>query len=228
MDAVVQVSDKTRLDASLSFVAKGSSDITLVEIKPSDTDSFIDITGDDGTAENWYLDWAYATAGEQTVSLRITTDGSPVTITKTITVLTEAEDGLLSSDEDIKALEHDIMSFLPRGKNSFKYMHRKAQTLILDYLNKNGYYDSDGAMLTKEALVQKEEYRTWSKFMVLRLIFFDQSNQPDDIYDVKSKYYRELEESARQRVQLPIDTDGDGEVESQENIRFDSIEVRMR
>jgi hypothetical protein len=221
-DKVVQAGDKTRLDATRSFIAKGSEDITLVEIEPEEDAGFIDITGD--SSEDWFLDWAYATEGEKTVTVRITTDGDPVALEKEILVLTEEEDSLLSTDQDLIALESDLMKYLPEGKNSFIYVHRKAQSLILDYLDKNGFKDINKDRLTKEAFVQKEPFNSWSKFMSLRLIFFDMSNQPDDHWMEKSKEYLKLEEAARTRVSVPLDLDGDGEIsETEKNTRFDSI-----
>lgn len=222
-DSVVQVSDMIRLDASKSFVSKGSADVTLIEISPESGADYVDVTGSE--SEDWYLDWAYATEGEKTVTVRITTDGDPISFTKTLTVVTEATDNLLSSDEDLIALESDVMKFLPSGKNSFKYLHRKAQGLILEYLNKTGHFDDDGDRLLKTAIVETEEFRAWSKYLVLKLIFFDASNQVDDIYWEKAIDYKSLEENARKRVKLPLDTDGDGEVSEAEVKRFDSIRI---
>lgn len=222
-DSVVQVSDMIRLDATRSFVSKGSEDVTLVEISPESGADFINVTGT--SSDDWFLDWAYATNGEKTVTVRITTDGDPITFSKALTVLTEAEDNLLSTDDDLIALESDVMKFIPLGKNSFKYIHRKAQGLILEYLDRNGYFDDDKNRLTKSAFVDKEEFRAWSKYLSLRLIFFDASNQPDDIYWEKAMDYKALEETARKRVRLPLDTDGDGTIQDDEKPRFDSIRI---
>lgn len=222
LEPVVQVSDKTRLDASLSFAGKGET-ITLVEIQPEAGEDFYDVTGT--SSKDWYLDWAYATDGTKTVTVRITTDGAPVTFSKTLSVITAATDALLSSDSDIISLESDVMEYLPEGKSSYNYVHRKALVLILEYLNRAGYKDDAGSPLTKVALVEKEAFQAWSKFMALRLIFFDLSNQVDDVFWKKAEYYRTLEESARNRAELPLDTDGDGVVSEVEKVSTGSIRM---
>ena len=66
-ESIVQVDDKTRLDASKSF--SNSADITLVEIDPDGTGTFYDITNVDG----WYLDMVYGVEGDKTITLRINT-----------------------------------------------------------------------------------------------------------------------------------------------------------
>jgi hypothetical protein len=94
IESVVQVADKTRLDTTRSFVAKGSSEIQSVEINPNfdadldhdaegNDENFIDVTGE--AATDWYLDWAYTRDvsedseddGSRFVAVRITRDGGP-------------------------------------------------------------------------------------------------------------------------------------------------------
>lgn len=225
LEPLVQVSDKTRLDASRSFIAKGDSAITLVEIEPDTGVGYVDVTGDG--SKDWYLDWAYSTEGTKTVTVRITTDGDPVTLTKTLGVLTESSEKLLSKDADIISLESDVMSYLPEGFSSYNYVHRKALGLILEYLDRQGYKDDAGAPLTKDALVEKEAFNAWSKFMALRLIYFDLSNQVDDIFWKKAEYYRTLEESARNRAEIPLDTNGDTVIDESERNTMGSIRMRV-
>ena len=81
-DPVVQVNDKIRLKAIRSFVSKDEAAITLVEIEPVAGNGFIDVT--DADPNELFLDWSYATDGTAVVSLRITTDGAPVTVTKNL------------------------------------------------------------------------------------------------------------------------------------------------
>lgn len=226
VESVAQLADKVRLDATRSFVSKGDTDVAKVEIEPEADAGFIDVTGD--SSADWFLDWAYATKGTKTVTVRITTEGEPVTsaeATKNIKILDEAEDNLLSADEDLVSLESDVMHYLPEGRSSWKFMHRKAQSLIIEYLDRIGFTDSLGNRLTSSALVSTEEYRAWSKFLVLRLIYFDLSNQPEDNWWQKAKEYQKLEEAARGRVRLPIDLDGDG---APDQVLFDSIRINLR
>lgn len=224
-DSVVQVKDMIRLDARRSFVSKDEAAITAVEIEPEGAAGFVNVTG--SSSDDWYLDWAYSTEGDKTVTVRITTDGDPVTLSKTVSVVTEAEDALLSTDDDLIALETDIMNYLPDGKNSYKYIHRKAQSLILDYLDKAGYRDTKNERLTKAAIVDKEPFKTWSKYMALRLIFDDLWNSQEDVFYQKARMYQSLEADSRNRVEIPLDTDGDGSIDESEKIRFDTIGVKI-
>lgn len=207
---IVQVNDKTRIDCTDSFISKQEATITLVEIQPSADDDFIDVTGT--SSSDWYLDWQYATENTdgETITCRITTDGTPATSTSTIYVYSADTDKLLSTDQDLVRHEPDILKWLPQGKNSFKYMHRLAQDLILQWMDRNGFVDINGDKYTKSAMLDISEFTEWSKFLVLKLIFQGISNSVDDIFQKKSHEYESKEITARQRIVLRIDVSGDG------------------
>lgn len=211
-EAVVQVGDMTRIDVSRSFVSAGEAAISLIEIRPEASGSFFTVTA------NQYLDWAYETAGDKVVTVRVATDGSPASKTATISALSESDDNLFSSDADLKLHEHDIMQWLPQGRSSWKHVHRRAQALILAYLDKEGKTDIHGNKFTKAAFVDVSEGREWSTFLALRLIFEGLSNAVDDVFSQKAKRYESLEILHRDRVFLRIDVDGDGEVDVREGI----------
>ena len=203
-DPTVQVADRIRLDANQSFVSGEATSISLVRIKPSASDAFIDVTG------NRYLDWAYSTDGDKTVTVEVTTDGSPVTKDFTVSVVTEESDKLFSFDADLIAYESEIHRYLPAGRSSFKYVHRSAQDRILKYLDEHRVWDKDGNRLTKAAITDIEEVRDWSKFMVLMLINENNSNQVDDLFSEKAALYKSMMVAARNRAALRLDRDGDG------------------
>lgn len=220
-ETTVQEDDKTRIDATKSFVDKGENAITLVEIEPEAGNGFIDVTG--SSYKDWFLDWEYATAGTVTASVRITAGVSgPTTKTKDVVVVTEAADKLFSNDQDLKIHEHDILKHVPVGKNSFKYMHRRAQVLILDWLDRKGYTDTSGVKLTKAAVIDITEVKEWSTFLTLALIFADISNVPEDVFDQKAGLYTTKMLDARNRSILRLDFTGDGSVELGENVRVTS------
>ena len=219
-EVTVQENDKTRIDATKSFVDKGEAAITLVEIEPEAGAGFIDVTGT--SYKDWYLDYEFATAGTITSTVRITTDGAPTSRTQTIAVVTEAVDKLFSNDQDLKIHEHDILKYVPQGKSSFKYMHRRAQSLILDWLDRQGYTDTGGVKLGLDAVVDITEVKEWSTYLAISLIFADISNVPDDIFDKKVGIYTTRMLDARNRSVLRLDLTGDGNVEVGENIRVTS------
>lgn len=58
LEDVIQERDKTRLDATKSYAAGGST-LTQIEIKPSQSDDYVDVTSDTGDVDDHYLDWQY-------------------------------------------------------------------------------------------------------------------------------------------------------------------------
>ena len=225
LEKIIQTNDKTRLDGSTSYVSKDEAAVTLVEIEPEAASGFIDVTGT--TSEDWFLDWDYSGITRQVVvSIRITTDGAPTTHTETLEVITPVDDKLFSSDKDLRTHEPDILKYVVDGRNSFIDVHRRAQELIIAYLDENGYVDDQGDKLTKAAFIDIEEARQWSTFMSLRLIFSGISNAIDDIFADKAKDYQSSEVKARNRMPLRLDTDGDGDIDRHEGVSIRELDIR--
>lgn len=218
-DSIVQVNDQLRLNATRTFVSADEAAITLVEIEPEVGGGYIDVT------TNKYLEWAYTSDGAKVASLRVTTDGTPITTTLTITSITEVADALFSTDVDLRAIEPDIYLYLPEGKNSFNYLHREVQTQILEWLDEKNIKDTDGNALTKAALTSKDEFRRWSLYMVLERIFRDQSNAIDDVFSIKSANYKRLAEVARGRSSISLDRNGDGSKDSMYGFNMRNVSV---
>ncbi len=205
-EEIVAVGDKTRLDATASYLSGTSDSITKVEIQAESAGTWYDVTADK------YLDWAYATDGDKVPSVRVTsTTAGPTAVVGAISVLTVAADLLYSSDQKLKAHENGILKYLPEGRATFKHQHRRAQTLMLDWLAREGYTDRLNERLTKSALVVNEDVEGWATFMCLRLIMEDASNAIDDVFSEKAKRYKGLEVEARTRATLRLDLDGDGD-----------------
>jgi len=225
IEPIVQVNDKTRLSAVKSFADKSESAITKVEIDPDGSTGFIDVTG--ASSSDWYLDWQYSTdlGSPFSVSVRVTTAGAPVTYTKTITVLTEANDYLFSKDSDLVAFEPDILNYIPDGHSSFNFIHRRAQQLILDELDNMGLVDKNGNRFVAKDLIDVQEVKEWSVFKVLKIIFQGLSERVDDEFDQKMKQYESLEAGRKDRARLRIDFDKDGILDKFEEFEFSSIDV---
>lgn len=219
LEEIVQVGDKTRLDARKSYITPDEANVTLVEIEPDAGVGYINVTS------TKYLDWQYSTDGDKTVSLRVTTDGSPELLTATLPVITEADDKLFSTDSQLLPYEPNILKWVREGRNSFKDVHRAAQDRILKFLDENKFWDINGNPLTKDDVIDVSEFNDWSKFMVLKFIFEGLSNATDDIFHEKALRYREKEELARNRAIIRVDKDNDGIVESEEFQDLRSIEI---
>lgn len=223
-ERIIQVDDGLRLDATASFVSKDEAAITLVEIEPEAAAGFVDVTGSKNT--DWFLDWQYSGASRTVdFTVRVTTDGAPVTFTDQIEVITAEDDRLFSDDYDLLKHEEEILKWLPKGKNSFKYKHRQSQELIIEDFNERGVTDLDGEKLTKAAFLDIEEVRQWSKFMTLSLIYQDNSNVVGDIYSTKADEYMSQALTHKHRAFYRLDLDGDGELSLGERSPFRTVDV---
>jgi hypothetical protein len=219
---IVQVEDKLRLSASKSF--SNSGEITDVEIKPSGSDSFYSVFNMD--YDKWFLDWAYETEGDKTITVRVTDGSGSEEKDFTITVLSETDDALLSSDSDLFPYEPNIERYMPLGKSSFIYAHRAAQAKILGYLDEQRIWKDDGSRYTKEDLRDitgdefKEQFRLWSTFQTLLTIFESSQVSSDDVFEEKKQDYEMEMKIHRNRASLRLDGDSDGVVDEQpRNIR---------
>lgn len=217
-ETVMQVDDKLRLDATRSF-ANDSENITDVLIEPEAGNGFISVYNN-GNTSKWYLDWAYETDGFKDVSVKIVADSGDKTKTymAAINVLDEDTDALLSTDNDLYPYEPDILNYLPRGKNSYIYAHRKSQERILAYLDEQRIWKSDNSIYTKQDLVDlgselQDQFRQWSTFQTLLIIFESVQVSNADIFQEKKLEYENLMRQARNRSSLRLDQDGDGVID---------------
>lgn len=223
----VQVNDKTRLDATESFVSKDEAGITLVEIEPEAGSGFVDVTG--SSSSDWFLDWQYSGSSRTvTVTVRVTTDGSPVSHSETIEVLTVSDDNLYSDDRDLIASEPDILKWVPRGRSSFLNVHREAQKRIIEHFNNVGIWDNDNDRLTKDAIIDEKEVNDWSRFLTLSIIFQGISNDVEDVFSEKSIVYSRKAVQARDRSIIRIDQDGDGSVDEGERQNLTSLRLTRK
>lgn len=215
LEKTIQINDKTRLNATKSFISKGEAAITLIEIEPEAAAGFVDVTNAD--SDNYYLDWAYAGATRQVIaSVRITTDGAPVTTTETLEVITATDDALFSGDNDIIQYEKDIMNHIRPGRSSYLDKHREAQVRILSALDEKGIKDEDGDRLTKTDILDPTEILDWSKFIALAIIFGEISNAKDDIFNDKSNKYKKMANETKTRAFLRLDLNNDGILDDNE------------
>lgn len=228
LEQTVQINDKTRLNAVKSYVSKGESAITLVRIKPESTGSFVTVSASPVLAKDFYLDWQYTTSGVKTVTLEITTNGSPVTFTDTIEVVSASDDKLFSSDKDLMAIEPDVLKWIPVGRNSFLNVHRASQKLILDWLDSIRIWRTDGTKLTKADLSLTDDLKQLSIYTTLELIYMGISNKVDDVFLAKAKEYRSKAFEVKQRGRIQADFDGSGTLTAGEGADMRSFNLYRR
>lgn len=229
LETVLQVEDKTRLDASRSFVNNGEV-VTDVLIQPEASESFISVFNAD--SDKWYLDWAYIADGLKTVTVRVETDITPAGRTRSydVNVLISDVDSLFSGDSDLIPWETDILNYLPKGKNSYLYAHRKAQDIIIAYLDEQRIWKQDNSRITKEDIAAitndeiRKQFNQWSTFQTLLIIFESIQVSNNDIFEDKKNKYEALRNSARTRSALRLDLNGDNTID---NIPYDIRTLRM-
>lgn len=226
LEAKVQVSDRTRLSAIKTYASKDGPAIALVEIEPEAGNGFINVTG--SSAKDWFTDWEYATAGTKAVTLRLNNAGTPVTKAFSIDVLTAVDDRLFSADSDLIQEEPDILKYVKAGRNSYKDVHREAQTQILDLLNRKGYRTSAGGVITKTEVADISQVKEMSKYLVLKLIFSGVSNQVGDVFNLKSVFYDSKFETAIQRQIIGLDLNDDGNADVGEGVNLSSARMIRR
>ncbi len=210
-EIVVQENDKTRIEVSRSFANDES--ITMYEISVDGGTIWYDVTAD------MYLDWAFATAAVETITVRLTGSvSSPITDTKSIVVKTAAEDNLFSSDDDLVQHEDDILNYVREGRSTFLDKHRLAQKVILNELDKNQIWKDDNTRYVASDIVDIQEFAEWSKYLVLRLVYEAISNATDDVFSQKAARYRDEETHAKKRACLRLDSNGDGEIDNTEQV----------
>lgn len=229
-EPIVQVLDKTRISAVKTFISKDEAAITLVEIEPEASAGFIAVTGSAPiNSKNWFLDWAYATSGTKTITLRVTTNATPVTFTKTISVIAEADDKLWSNDSDLQVMEPDILGWVKQGRATFKDYHRMSQTRILEWLDNLKVWNIDGERFTKDTIdlaIALDDLKRISTYWCLELIFDGLYNKTDDVFKQKADAYRKTRrELCADRSRIRVDYDKSGTVDKGEE--FKMREVRL-
>lgn len=211
-EAVIQVDDKTRLDARKSFVTSNEAAITKIEIETHTADGFIDVTSDG------YLDYCYQTNGVKVVTVKVTNSNGFSTSSKSIQVNSELEDSLLSNDFDLLIYESGILQYVREGRNTFLDYHRRSKQMILEYLYAVNIVNSDGSKIIASQLTDLSEFKSWSVYNTLFLIYLGLKNTKDDIYHQKSKqYYSELIK-IRNKAILKIDFNKDGSTSDFESV----------
>lgn len=201
-ETIVQVGDKTRLDARKSF-ANGGDSITLLEIDAGDGAGFIDVTA------TKYLDTSYSTDADKIIEVRL---NSTEVGTFGIHVITEEDDNLFSEDYDLELHEPDILRYVRDGRNTYKDIHRRVQTLLIDWLDENRFWKNNQDRYTKDDLVDIQDFKESSIYWVLNLIFEGLSDKVDDKWSQKALMYKGKAFEARSRGTLRLDANGDGTI----------------
>jgi hypothetical protein len=218
-----QVDDKIRLNAGKSFYTPEETEFDEIEIEPYASAGFIDVTAAK------YLDYVYSSAGTKVVTVRVTNTEGTTSKSFDVVILTAVSDALFSNDDELKAHETNIIEFLPDGKSSWKFQHRRVQAMIMDEIARRGFRDVEGEKYTKADVVDVLEVREWATFKCLEVIMNGLSNAVDDVFSVKADKYMKLADAASKRAYLALDHSGDGTLSDAEKLLpFDKIKLERR
>lgn len=224
IEEIVQVNDLTRFEFGVVKTPdEGTTD--LIEVEPDTGVGFFDITTNTNRAGRYFLDYAYATDGVKTITLRVTIATVPITYGFSINAITAENDKLFSSDADLIVKEPEIMGFLRSGRYTYLDKHRDSQKIILDWLDRQRIYGKDGERLVADDIQNIEEIRTWSTYLTLENIYKGLKNETGDVFDDKAQQYS-LEvsaESMRKAIRIHQDIDGDGTKEEIEKKNIDTL-----
>lgn len=192
--------------ASFKFVLQGFK--VGAELLPSI--NVIEDTDADTSIETGVLEFGVKTVTVVATAVLVT---QVSTKTYAIKVISEADDGLFSSDGDLIAEEADILSWVSPGRATFKNVHRAVQNHIIDWCDQQGYTDVNGDKFTKAAFVRKDDIALWARYDALTKIYQGIQNSKDDVFKNKSKTYEALALAARNRMIIRLDVDGDKKVD---------------
>lgn len=228
-EQTVRVGDKTRLDATGCFKTPDLvDDFNEILINPDEAGDFDveDVT----IPKKWYLDWAYSAAGDFNVVVSASVGNDTETATATITVLAAADDVHLSTDQDLMAIDADIMKYVKNGRNSHLDVHREVTNKILDEIYKNKIVADDQTKLTIDEVVDVNELKEWAKYYALEMIYASISNVPEDIFDQKAKKYsaKKTENMNLSMNVLKLDYDKSGTLTTSEMADYRSSVVMKR
>jgi hypothetical protein len=205
-DNKVFTGDKLRIDASESFLAPG---LTFAATSHQ-------ISVDAGVT--WYnvsstkrVDWLFTTAGEKTISLKLTTTTpTTATFTKTVTVLDVTTAALFSNDSDLYKFEPEIDQYLPKKWSSWNLVHLQAQEWIIDWLDESRIYKYTGAKYVVADIMDVQQVKQLSIYKALEFIFEGNSNIVGDLFSIKRDKYKSLAAAKLTRSALNLDYDDDG------------------
>jgi hypothetical protein len=199
-DSFVFTGDKIRIDVSESFLTPDETFATVSH----------EVSIDAGVT--WFnvsskkiMDWIFSTAGNKTITARISSTTGSSTATTTISVIDITTAKLFSKDMDLYMYEQDIDAILPKRWSSWNVIHHAAQKWILDWLDEKRVVDQDGNKYTIDDFLDPQEVKQLSCYKALEFIYESNSNLSGDISSIKRDKYRALANEKASRAQLKLD-----------------------
>lgn len=139
---------------------------------------------------------------------------------------------VFSDDQDLERIVPCITdaNFL-QGQSSFILQHVSSRDEVVQRFRNRGVKkrrleDANFQLLLPWDLLDVHEVRQGAAFLTLSKIFFNLSDEPDDVWNQKSLFYRSEYEKQIEIAQASFDLDDDGEIdqgEEQKAIKFQKM-----
>lgn len=137
-----------------------------------------------------------------------------------------------SDDQDLIMEAPEVASYYPASTSSFILRHQAARDDIVQDIRNSGKYKvsyADGLFRNVDVwdLLDIDEIRVWSKYLVLSKIFENLSTVKDDVYWARSEGYKAKAGTASKLYYLTLDGDDDGVTDIEERLAttFGSISI---
>ena len=232
LDSKAQVGEKIRFTGFQSFITPNEPAISKVEFQADAAEPWITV-GDPLDKTTWFMDWVYTSVGNKVPSIRITSGTLPgVTATESgaIEIVLAADEKLFCSDESLLPQESDIILWLPEGRSTWNFIHRRVQQRIMEEIDKQRIFNVDGSKITLDQVLDVSQFRDWAIYMALAMIFQSISRSVDDIASEKMKYYesKQFEYMNFCMNLMRVDTNKDGVLTQEDEKGFRSTVMVKR
>ena len=128
---------------------------------------------------------------------------------------------VFADDNDLKSEDYGILNYRPKDEDgtqsqSHILSHVAAKEAILDKLNRDGKIKTDaesGSLVNLDEwdLLNVNQIRQAAKYKALSKIYFESSDNKEDVYWAKYEKYESMFEQAYQLYILSLDQNDDGE-----------------
>lgn len=120
--------------------------------------------------------------------------------------------------EDLKSEFWDVVDLLPENVTSPIGYLVNARNYIVQKLRTKGY-NAGGELLSPWDILNIEEVRQASTYYALHKIYFNNSDEPEDAYDLKSAYFKAEAEKIINSLAVSVDDNDNGLAEAPEVLR---------
>lgn len=158
------------------------------------------------------LCFSFNSDGQKTLTIDVLFKDTTIkTVIKNIEIITELNDIVFTSDDQLQIIDSNIHSHLPCGRLSYLYKIRQATKDILammaEYRIKNNGIDCSclceseiNKFVEASEIYSIDDVRQWANYYTLYLIHNELNDSVEDIHKQKADYYYQMASTARDRA----------------------------